>query len=116
MSVTAMGVVMNLRSDPDASFVLTAGFAAFTVAFAALTARCTGRCSALRGSAKGLIGGPATQSTDFDHSYGHGSARNVTSPSPRSPVAEPRTRCVRRLDRILRTPLGSVTASYVCAT
>ncbi len=38
VSVTAMGVVMNLHADPDASVTLTAGFAIFTVAFAALTA------------------------------------------------------------------------------
>ncbi len=38
VSVTAMGVVMNLHADPDASLALTAGFALFTVAFAALTA------------------------------------------------------------------------------
>lgn len=37
-SVTAMGVVMNLHGDPDASLALTAGFAAFTVTFAVLTA------------------------------------------------------------------------------
>jgi hypothetical protein len=38
VSVTAMGVLMNLHADPDASVALTAGFALFTVAFTALTA------------------------------------------------------------------------------
>jgi hypothetical protein len=38
VSVTAMGVVMNLHADPDASVALTAGFGLFTVAFAVLTA------------------------------------------------------------------------------
>jgi hypothetical protein len=37
VSVTAMGVVMNVHADPDASVALTAGFAVFTAAFAALT-------------------------------------------------------------------------------
>ncbi|HEX8344913.1 MAG TPA: hypothetical protein VF657_09240 [Actinoplanes sp.] len=36
-SVTAMGVVMNLHADPDASLLLTAAFALFTGAFAALS-------------------------------------------------------------------------------
>jgi hypothetical protein len=36
-SVTAMGVVMNLRSDPDASLALTAGFGLFTAILAGLT-------------------------------------------------------------------------------
>ncbi|HYN97636.1 MAG TPA: hypothetical protein VES42_27675 [Pilimelia sp.] len=38
VSVTAMGVVMNLHADPDASLALTAAFAVFTAVFAALTA------------------------------------------------------------------------------
>jgi hypothetical protein len=36
-AVTAMGVVMNVNADPDASVGLTAGFAGFTAAFAVLT-------------------------------------------------------------------------------
>jgi hypothetical protein len=36
-SVTAMGVVMNLHADPDASLLLTAAFALFTGAFVALS-------------------------------------------------------------------------------
>lgn len=37
-SVTAVGVVMNRHADPDASAVLTAGFAVFAAVFAALAA------------------------------------------------------------------------------
>ncbi len=37
VSVTAMGLVMNLHGDPDASLAMTGGFAAFTAVFAALT-------------------------------------------------------------------------------
>jgi hypothetical protein len=37
-AVTAMGVVMNLNADPDASPALTVGFALFTAVFAALAA------------------------------------------------------------------------------
>lgn len=37
VSVTAMGVLMNLHADPDASLGLTAGFAGFTAVFAILT-------------------------------------------------------------------------------
>lgn len=36
VSVTAMGLVMNLHADPDAAPALTAGFAVFTAVFAAL--------------------------------------------------------------------------------
>jgi hypothetical protein len=35
-SVTGMGVTMYLNDDPDASLAVTAAFAAFTLAFAAL--------------------------------------------------------------------------------
>jgi hypothetical protein len=38
VSVTAMGVVMNVRADPDASLGLTAGFLVFTAVFAGLAA------------------------------------------------------------------------------
>lgn len=36
-SVTGMGITMYLNDDPDASLALTVGFAAFTLAFAALS-------------------------------------------------------------------------------
>jgi hypothetical protein len=36
-SVTGMGITMYINDDPDASLALTAGFAAFTFAFAALS-------------------------------------------------------------------------------
>ena len=38
VSVAAMGVVMNLHADPDASPALTAGFVSFAAVFATLTA------------------------------------------------------------------------------